>query len=150
MKRTFMRAICLIVVVALVAGFCVAYAATSEEAEGTQRAYTRYDFYLSMQSGGVTDLATKRVKEAPYSFAYYYLTTITNNTGYPLYINVRDESGNYIVGNAQILNVGQSTPTGKYVYYISGYGVVGHKYRPSGQTSSSSVYGAYIQGEWQP
>lgn len=153
MKRALLRTICVIVVVALMAGFCVAYAATSEAPEKDSAEvyrYSYYNFYLSLQSGGVTDLATPRQKVAPYSDAYFYLTTITNNTGYPLYINVRDETGTHIRGTAQTLNVGQTTPTSRFVYYLSGHGIVGVKYRPSGQTSSSSVYGAYIQGEWRP
>ena len=153
MKRTILRAICLIVVVALMAGFCVAYAATSEASEKDSAEvyrYSYYNFYLSLQSGGVTDLATPREKVASTSDAYYHLDSITNNTGYPLYINVRDSSGSYIRGIAERINVGETAPTYKFVDYLSGHGNIGTYYRPSGQTSSSSVYGGYIQGYWRP
>ncbi len=147
MKRPLTRAICLIVVVALMAGFCVAYAATSEEA-GTRYAY--HGFYLALERGGKTDTDSSQVKDAPFSYAIFSLTTITNTTGYPLYINVRDASGVYIRGNAATINYGQSTPVIKSVYYISGHGITGVSYCPSGQTSSNAVYGGYIQGSWMP
>ncbi len=148
-KNLLRKTICLLVVVVMAAGLCVAYAATPE-VSGTASTTTYYNFYLSMPSHGVTDLATPRLKEHPAPAATYSLTTVTNQSGQPCYINVRNSAGTAIVGNAYKIYSGQTGPMSFPVSYLSGYGNVGTYYRPSGQTSSSSPYGAYVQGSWRP
>lgn len=149
MKKLLSKMAWLLIVATMVTGLCVAYAATPE-VDGQTSAITYYNFYLSMPSGGTTDLATPRLKENPASSATYSLTTVTNQTGYPCYINVRNSAGTVIVGNAYTIYNGQTGPMSFPVSYLPGYGNVGTYYRPSGQTSSSSVYGAYVQGQWRP
>lgn len=149
MKKILKRISCLLLVAVIVTGLCVAYAAALE-ATGTASSTTYYNFYLSMPSGGTTDLATARLKEHPSAAATYSLTTVTNQTGYPCYINVRNSAGTVVVGSARTIYSNQTGPMSFPVSYLSGYGYVGTYYRPSGQTSSSSVYGAYVQGAWRP
>ena len=136
----------------LFAGLFVAYAEMDAEKEADEKGGTpaNYNFYLSMESHGVTDLATPREKETIDNCAVYTLTTITNTSGYPVYINVRNQAGTIKVGTAHTINSGTNAPTYFVVYYKSGYGNVGVSYRPSGQTSSYSEYGAYVQGNWIP
>ena len=136
MKRRTRRIVLLVLVIAIIATMLI----------GCVSAATNYSFWLSLPAYGVTDLATPREKESSLSYAYFNLTTVTNNTGYNLYINVRSSDGSTIVGTAATVY-----GTGSYyVYYLPGYGNVGTYYRPSGQTSSYSSKAAYIEGRWRP
>ena len=135
-KKNKHRIIVMVLLVAIIATFFI----------GCVSATTPYHFWLSLPAYGVTDLATERPKEATLSYAYYHLTTVTNTTGYNLYINVRSADGSTIVATAVPI-----FGTGSYnVYYLSGYGNVDTYYRPSGQTSSSSPKPGYIEGNWRP
>lgn len=148
MKRTLYIFVCAVLAVSMFAGLCAAYPDAEPTAE--PRVITYYSFYLSMPDHGVTDLATPRLKDFDIPTAIYSLTAVTNQTGYPCYVNVRNESGSTIVGDAYTIYNNQTGPMSFGVKYKSGYGNLGVKYRPSGQTSSSSLYGAYVQGEWHP
>lgn len=152
MKRIIYRVMTFLLVLSLLTGMFIAYAEMEAEKETGDKGGTpaNYNFYLSMECHGVTDLATPREKETIDNCAVYTLTTITNTSGYPIYINVRNQAGTTVVGTRHEIASGTSAPTYFGVYYKSGYGNVGVYYRPSGQTSSSSPYGAYVQGNWIP
>ena len=152
MKRVICRVISFLCVLSLIAGLFIAYAEMDASKETGEKGIPPIDyaFYLSMESEGVVDLATPREKMGSDNYAHYLLSTITNTSTYPIYINVRDQSGYNKVGFAYTINSGTSTPLQFDVYYRSGYGNVGTKYRPSGQTSSYSQVGAYVEGEWHP
>ena len=105
-----------------------------------------YSFWLSCPAGGTTDLATPRLKENPPAEALYNLSTVTNTTGLPFYINVRSEDGSTLVGDAV-----RCTSAGAFlVDYLSGHGNVGTYYRPSGQTDNDATKPVYIEGTWRP
>lgn len=148
MKRTLYIFVCAVLAVSMFAGLCAAYPDAEPAAE--PRAITYYSFYLSLSDHGLTDLATSRVKELDVPSASYSLTLITNQTGYPCYVNVRNKAGTAMAGIAHTIYNNQTGPMSFGVKYKSGYGNAGVFYRPSGQTSSSSPYGAYVQGEWHP
>lgn len=132
--------------VAIMATVLVGYAsATGVEYAANS---TAYSFWIAPQPYAVTDMATPRTKASSNSYAYYYLTTVTNTTGYNCYLNVRTGDGYSIAGYPKSLGNGA---TGYYqVYYRSGYGNVGSSYRPSGQTNSNAAKSAYIEGSWIP
>ena len=152
MKRVIYRVMTFLCMISLLAGLFIAYAEMNAEKESEEKGVTPidYGFYLSMDSNGVTDLATPREKESTDSYAYYLLSTITNTYNLPIYVNVRNQAGSSIVGTAHKIYYGTGTPYSFNVYYKSGYGNVGTYYRPSGQTSSNSPVGAYVQGLWHP
>ena len=133
----------------LLISICAAYSAIPEDLVAPA-SIVYHGFYLNLEHGGTLDLATARTKELDANYATYHLTTILNNTGFPLYINIRNENGSTRVGEAKTIYSGTSTPTSIMVYYSDGYGNVGTKYRPSAQTSSSATTGAYIEGQWRP
>lgn len=154
MKRMIYRVMSFLCVLTLLAGLFVAYAEMDASKETGEKGKPPIDhaFYLSMESGGVVDLATPREKTGSDNYAYYLLSTITNVNSYnlPIYINVRNQAGTTRVGNAFTVYYGAIAPLQFDVYYKSGYGTVGIYYRPSGQTDPDSPSGAYVQGEWHP
>ena len=112
-----------------------------------------FSFYLNLPEGGVTDLATAREKTIATTYASFRLTTITNNSknsNHPLYVNVRNSTGGTIAGIAHEIANGTSAPSSFYVGYKTGYGNMGTKYRPSGQTDNDSTANGYVAGRWLP
>lgn len=104
-----------------------------------------YSYELDPPKGGTPVYGVGREKVATGS-ANNSVNKITNNTSYPLYLNVRNSSGTSIVGNEKSI-----TSTGSYrITYKSGYGTVGEVYRPSVQTDQDASSGAYISGYWHP
>lgn len=139
-------------VLMLVAVSIVGYASAAGEGISTigdsgQEVVTYY-LKLTPQKKGVTTTGTARDKVASGS-AYFTLSSISNGTGYALYINVRSSGGSVIVGNGATISYGTSSGQ-YYVQYKSGYGTVGSTYRPSAQTDSRSAYSATITGRWRP
>lgn len=150
LKKALSIILCSVFVMCM--GTAYSYAASSNSAV-TNATVQYYTFYLDLPKNGVTDLATPRTKVSSSSYAYYDLDTVTNGTGHELYLNVRSESGGTIVGNARAIPTyvsGTSLSYVAYVYYKSGYGSTGTKYRPSGQTSNEANTNAYIHGKWRP
>lgn len=99
MKRTVKTMLCVLLLVGVLATMLATYAFAANRADQEVAASTTttyYNFYLSMEAKGVTDLATPRLKEHPATAVTYSLVTITNNTGYEAYINARDEAGTVI------------------------------------------------------
>lgn len=150
MKKNGKKLVVTLVIALMLGVFGVNYSLVTHAEEASTRASVEYyDFYLTLPKAGVTDLATARTKVSSASNAFYTLSTITNTTGKSLYINVRNSSGSAIVGKA--VEVGTPVKADSFwVDYLSGYGNVGTKYRPSGQTSSSSTKPAYVEGSWRP
>lgn len=138
------RVATIVLIVAIVATVFMGVMSATDDA----RAANRWSFWISCPGGGGTDTATLRAKELNASYAYYYLTTVTNNTGYNAYINVRASDKTTKAGTADVV-YGKGS---YYVYYLSGYGNVGSYYCPSGQSSSSSstAYAVYMEGTWRP
>lgn len=143
------RVAAVVLMIAIMATMLVGYASATE-AEAYAANSTAYGFWLSLPAYGVTDLATPRTKESSNSYAYYYLTTVTNTTGYDCYLNVRSGDGNSIAGYAKMLSNGETGYLKVYYRTSSGFGNVGSSYRPSGQTDNSSSKVAYIEGSWIP
>lgn len=138
------RVAALVLMVAIMATMLAGYASAAESATYA----TSYSFWISCPGAGGTDTATPREKESSLRYAYYYLSTVTNNTGYNAYINVRNNDTGYRAGTAATV-----TGTGSYnVNYFSDDGFVGTYYYPSGQSSSSSSSSkaVYIEGTWRP
>lgn len=138
------RIVTMLLVVAIMATMFMGFACATDDA----RTASRWSFWISCPGAGGTDTATLRAKELDVNYAYYNLTTVTNNTGYNAYINVRASDKATKAGTADVVY-----GTGSYyVYYLSGYGNVGSYYCPSGQSSSSSssAYAVYIEGTWRP
>ena len=152
MKRIIYRVLAFLCVLSLLACMFIAYAEMNAEKESEEKGGTpnNYNFYLTMDWHGDSDYATAREKETNYNCAVFTLTTITNTSTWPIYINVRNQAGTIKVGTAYTVNSGTSAPTYFDVFYKSGYGNVGVSYRPSGQTDQNSSAGAYVEGNWIP
>ena len=152
MKRIIYRVMTFLLVLSLLTGMFIAYAEMEAEKETGDKGGTPaiHDFSLSMDSHGIVELAPAQEKQTIDNCAVFTLTTITNTSGYPIYINVRNQAGTTVVGTRHEIASGTSAPTYFGVYYKSGYGNVGVSYRPSGQTSSSSLIGAEVAGNWIP
>lgn len=155
MKRVFCHILMILCILSLFAGLFTAYAEMGKENSSTRGGdYENpvyYSFWVSMDYGGDVDLATPREKIFSSSYASYTLTSVTNTTGWKFYINVRNQYGSAIAGNAHTVSVGASTPLSFVVSYLSGYGTVGNYYRPSGMSYSNSIAGVVtVCGEWLP
>lgn len=148
------KALSIMICTLLLTCICTAYSFAAEtNTKASTGAIQYYSFYLDLPKGGVKDLATARSKASTASYAYYELDTVTNKTGYELYINVRNSSGSTTVGTAAAIPSyvdGTNLDYVKYVYYKSGYGNTGVMYRPSGQTARESTRAAYVDGIWIP
>ena len=152
MKRIIYRVMSFLCVLSLLAGLFIAYAEMNAEKKSEEKGGTpaNHNFSLSMQSQGGTDYATAQEKELNDNCAVFTLTTITNTSGYPIYINMLNQAATIEVGTAHTVSYGTSAPAYFVVYYKSGYGNVGVSYRPFGHTSHSAQYGAYVAGNWIP
>jgi hypothetical protein len=104
---------------------------------------------LDPEGGGsyVAGAAREKVQSG---YAHFNITKVSNNTGYPLYINVRTSNLSATVGTANT-SIPTGTTSGSYrIYYKSNSGVVGNTYRPSAQTSTNATTAASISGTWRP
>lgn len=150
MKKRFGRIIlmCTLAVMLLTVG---ANAACEDAAvTASSGAATFYTETRTLPAYGRTSIGLARTKMATPAYANYRSITLNNNSGMPCYINVRtgDGSQGTICGRAPVPIAGNATY--KYVYYASGYGLIGATYRPSAQTDTESTVSASITWTWQP
>ncbi|MBQ3704656.1 MAG: hypothetical protein II885_18235 [Oscillospiraceae bacterium] len=154
MKKVIRFCLMVLSVISLLAGLFTAYAEMSKQGDSSRgEGYDNpvyHHFYLTLKHGGITDTATDREKVIANAYASYALTTVTNTTGYSLYVNVRNQAGTAPVGYAHSISYGVSVPPPFNVYYYAGFGTVTYYYRPSGQTSINATVGGYIEGDWLP
>jgi hypothetical protein len=108
-----------------------------------------YWFSLDPPKGGTFVTTTAREKVVSGS-AYFNVTTVTNSTGYSLYVNVRSSDTKTVVGSSAKTLATTVTSAQFNISYKSGYGVIWDDYRPSSQTDSRSTKAAYIAGYWRP
>lgn len=145
------RIFALILMVVIMATMLVGYAsAVDTDTDSTISLYYStppyYWFWVEPDAKGCTDYATDRQKTVSGSYAFFDLSTVTNNSGYVAYIG----ACNYSV-TGPVTSMKSVSGTGTYnASYTTGNGNVGTSYRPYGQTNSSAKSLAHMEGYWRP
>lgn len=140
-KRIITGALLCVMILTLFVGLA---SAAAEPVASTYATY--YNYSLLLPARGVTKVGEPIEKESSLDYAYFYVTSLSNSSGLSCYLNVRSSDGKYIVGTAApVAGTGVCS-----VNYLAGYGSVGTKYCPSGQTDSDSSASATIGGKWRP
>ncbi len=104
---------------------------------------TPFEFVLAAKGGARQTLS---VKKGSAGAAVINATRVSNASGYPVYVTMRDPNDN---SNASL--PGKITGTmRKTVSYKSGYGKVGNKYYMRMYTDKDSRYSATVVGDWTP